>query len=357
MTEAVTKVRVVEGVSADRFHDEIYAAREPVLLKGFVANWPATTAGKESPQAMIEYISKFDSGKKVETILGRPEIEGHFFYNEKLDGLNFATMPDTISAAAKRIIGFGTEERQPTTYVQSVSIPEYLPGFEAENSLEMLDVSVVPRIWIGNEITVQTHFDLKENIACSVAGRRRFTLFPPSQTPNLYPGPFELTLSGPPVSMVKLGQPDFEKYPKFHTAIEHAQVAVLEPGDAIYIPYLWWHHVEALEDLNVLVNFWWDDANPDIGSPYDAMLHSILKIRDLPQNQREAWRTMFDHYVFGQNGDPVEHLPLQAHGLLGDHDLLARQQIRKILLESIAKDASASAQRISRANSGQKVDP
>src|SRR3712207_9345290 len=80
--------------------------------------------------------------------------------------------------------------------VQSIPVPELLPGFETENSLDLLEPSVVPRIWMGNAIRVAPHYDLMENIGVVVAGRRRFTLFPPDQVSNLYVGPFELTPAG-----------------------------------------------------------------------------------------------------------------------------------------------------------------
>jgi hypothetical protein len=218
-------------------------------------------------------------------------------------------------------------------------VSDHLPGFGDENQLGIAHPSAEARIWIGNRAIVQAHFDLKENIACVVAGRRRFTLFPPEQTPNLYPGPFELTLAGPPVSMVDMADPDFEKHPRFRQAQEHAVVAEMEPGDALYIPYFWWHHVEALETFNVLVNYWWNEADPDLGSPFDALLNALMSIRDLPKRQREAWSTMFDLYVFQKHGDPLEHLPKAAHGTLGSHDEFTRRQIRQILLSSIAGKA------------------
>ena len=34
-------------------------------------------------------------------------------------------------------------------------------------------------------------------------------------------------------------------------------VADLQPGDALYIPSLWWHHVESIGVLNTMVNYWW----------------------------------------------------------------------------------------------------
>ncbi len=83
----------------------------------------------------------------------------------------------------------------PAMAVQSEDIAELLPQFAAENRLALVR-GVRPRIWIGNRIRVAPHYDLKENVACCVAGRRRFTLFPPDQLANLYPGPFELTPGG-----------------------------------------------------------------------------------------------------------------------------------------------------------------
>lgn len=337
--DAIPHVRIAENVTIETFRNEIFPANVPVLLKGVVSHWPAVLAGRTSPTAMIDYVRRFDIGKPVETMLGRPEIEGKFFYNEKMDGLNFVKMPESIGVTAQRILGISGQDKPPSFYIQSAPVPEFLPGFARENTLELVDSSVPPRIWIGNRLTVQTHFDLSENIACVVAGRRRFTLFPPEQTPNLYPGPFELTLAGPPVSMVRLDQPDFDAYPNFREARDHALVAHLEPGDAIYVPYFWWHHVRTLDDLNILVNYWWNDAEPDLGSPYDALLHAILAVRDLPERQRAAWRTMFDHYAFVRNGDPVEHLPPAARGPLGAHDSPMRQKIRMMLLAAIGRQA------------------
>jgi len=148
-----------------------------------------------------------------------------------------------------------------------------------------------------------------ENIGCVVAGRRRFTVFPPEQTSNLYVGPLDLTPAGAPVSMVSVTAPEFERFPRFREALANGLVADLEPGDAIYIPYLWWHHVESLERFNVLVNYWWNPAPAGLGAPFDSIFHGMMAIGGLPANQRKAWRALFDHYVFRLDGDPAEHLP------------------------------------------------
>ena len=340
MTADLPHVDVLEKVPADRFRDEIVPKNRPVLLKGQVADWPAVRAGASTDRDLADYLQRFDNGVKVETIFGAASIRGRFFYNDSMTGLNFERRPEPISSSLQRIFdeqGKGIEAA--SIYIQSVPVAEHLPGFDGENRLDLVGDGAAPRIWIGNRVRVQTHFDLRENVACVVAGHRRFTLFPPSQTPNLYPGPFELTLSGPPVSMVELEQPDLDAYPRFANALEHALVADLEPGDALYIPYFWWHHVRALDDFNVLVNYWWNDAAEGLGSPYDAMLHAVLAIRDMPGRQREAWRTMFDTYVFGGVDDPVGHLPEPVRGPLGTHDAKLRQRIRMILIASLGQQA------------------
>src|SRR4029079_5449696 len=118
-------------------------------------------------------------------------------------------------------------------------------------------------------------------------------------------------------------------------ALKFAQVAELEPGDAIYIPFHWWHGVESLEPVNLFIKYWWNDARPGIGNPYDALLHALYAIRTLPAEQREVWRTEFDHYVFALEGDPVEHLPRHARGMLGEptNEQLSRMRatLRQIL--------------------------
>jgi hypothetical protein len=339
MSDIIPQARTIMDVTAEQFRKEILPGNVPVLLKNAVGHWPAVQMCARSPDSAAEYIKRFDGGRPIETIHGTPEIAGKFFYNDELNGLNFSKRPECISATIDHILNSRGQKKPGSYYVQSASIAECLPGFENENRLDLLEARVPPRIWIGNRLTVQTHFDVNENIACCVAGRRRFTLFPPDQTPNLYPGPFEFTLAGPPVSMVRLETPDFATYPKFKTALQYAVRANLEPGDALYIPYLWWHHVQTLEDLNVLVNYWWNDFKIEQSSPFDALLHAILAIRDLPGHQRAAWDTMFDHYVFGKNGDPVGHLPPSARGALGAHDKTMRQKIRLILLSTLARQS------------------
>ena len=116
-----------------------------------------------------------------------------------------------------------------------------------------------------------------------------------------------------------------------------ARCAELEPGDAIFIPALWWHNIEALSPFNILINYWWDDAPADAASPFEAMVHAILALADQPPQRRDAWRGMFDHYVFRRNGDPVAHLAPEHRGILAAPTPPLRQRIRQFLLRGLGR--------------------
>lgn len=334
---ALPPIPVRTLVDAAQFHAEVVPENRPVVLRGLAAQWPAVIEGRRSPRALRDYLLKFDSRRPINAMVGDAAIQGRFFYRDDMRGFNFERRQQSLQNALDGLLAGIETERTPATYVESTPIPEHLPGFNDANSLTLLPPSVAPRIWIGNAVTAQTHFDLKDNIACVVAGRRRFTLFPPDQLPNLYVGPFDFTLSGPPVSMVSLYEPDFDRYPRFREALANALTAELGPGDALYIPYMWWHHVESLERFNVLVNYWWNPARGFGASALDCLLHGVLALRDMPPAQRDAWRIAFDHYVFQRNGDPMAHLPTENRGLFGAMTPEKAREIKSILVRVLGK--------------------
>ena len=86
----------------------------------------------------------------------------------------------------------------------STSIEKWLPGFSQDNDIILDREDVLGSIWIGNRCRIAAHFDLPSNIACCAVGRRTFTLFPPDQIANLYPGPIDFAPGGQPISTVDL---------------------------------------------------------------------------------------------------------------------------------------------------------
>ena len=335
MTERA-QIVVRSGVELKTFREGILPGNEPVILAGLVKDWPSVQAALQSADALGDYLRGLDQGKQVAVLEGPPDIHGRFFYRDDMRGFNFERRPSTISDTINRLLAQRDRPDPPALYIESTPTVEHLPRFAEANPLPLLPPTVVPRLWLGNVLTVSTHFDMADNIACVVGGRRRFTLFPPDQVSNLYVGSFEFNVSGLPISMVSLDAPDFERFPRFAEALRHARVAELGPGDAIYIPYAWWHHVQSLTPFNVLINYWWNEAR-QAGSPFDTMLHAMLTLRDLPAPQRTAWRALFAHYVFTDPDVALAHLEPHQRGLLGPPSAKRTQAIRAVLARAFGR--------------------
>ncbi len=333
-------IREFSALDSEAIRREVLVHKRPAVLRGLVADWPAVGRGRVSPAALVRYLKRFDAGKSVDALLAAPEIEGQIFYNEAMTGFNFLRNRLPLAAVAEQVLRYAQFPTSPSVAAQSALIRDCLPGFSDENRLNIVADNVLPRIWLGNRITTPAHVDEWNNIGCVVAGRRRFTLFPPEQIANLYIGPLDFAPTGAPMSLVSLRTPDFERYPKFREALAAAQVAEAAPGDAIYIPSLWWHHVESLDSFNVLVNYWWHDVVGDgalADSAFDALLHGILSIRALPPATRRAWGAFFEQYVFGDAAETLAHIPAERRGVLGVLSVEQLAALRAHLAKRLAR--------------------
>ena len=79
----------------------------------------------------------------------------------------------------------------------------------------------------------------------------------------------------------------------------------LDVGDAVYIPSLWWHHVQGLSSINGLINFWWHESNNDEVSLINTLKSTSQLMESLPEDQRKAMKALFDCYVFSEDAEPV----------------------------------------------------
>lgn len=333
---AVAKpVASITGLDPRDLPDSVLRATEPIVLKGLVAHWPMVQAAQQSPQAAAQYLRKYYRGAPVEAFFGAPQYGGRFFYNDTLTGFNFHPERLGLDAVLDEIDRHARDARPPGIYVGSTTVDTCLPGFRSENDVGLGARQALASVWIGNRTRIAAHYDAPDNLACVAAGHRRFTLFPPAALENLYVGPLDLTPAGQPISLVDFANPDLEKFPKFADAIQTAQVAELEPGDAIFIPSMWWHHVEALDGFNVLVNYWWRQSPDYIDPAMSALMLAILCVRDLPPEQRKAWEHVFQHYVFHADAETAAHIPDPARGLLGPLSADTSRMLRAHLLKKL----------------------
>jgi Cupin-like domain len=331
----VADIRVLEGCRPDALPlDELLDAGEPLVLRGVASNWGLVHAGLRSARDAMAYLRGYDNGRPVLYSRGNPEISGRPFYNDTFTELNFEVQRSGLNELLDAIATHLDDARAPMYYLASLLIDGSLPGFRTDNDIDLgaCGIQAPPSIWIGNRVIASCHYDAPNNVACCAVGRRRFTLFPPSQIANLYPGPLELTPGGQAISLVDFASPDFGRYPRFREALASAQSATLEPGDAIFIPSMWWHHVEGLDAFNVLVNYWWSSTPEYIPTGMHALYHAMWTIRDRPEREKQAWRDVFEYYVFGPAERAGEHLPAPARDVLGKmDDTLARQMRARLI--------------------------
>lgn len=340
-TVPLRKTRVIEGVTPDAIPlQALMDEQRPAILRGVARDWPLVRTGLAAPERAIDYVKSFYRGKPVVGFVGQPEIEGRFFYNDEATAMNFEACRVLLDELLDRLKAEWNDDQPPSYYVGSTDLDTYLPGLREENDFA-LDQAVlgdsppIVSIWIGNRTTASAHYDMSNNIACCVVGRRRFTLFPPDQVRNLYPGPLDPTPGGQVVSMVDFRNPDLTRFPRFAEALAAGEVAELEPGDILFYPALWWHHVEALDRFNILINYWWNASPPFMDTPQNTLLHALLSLRDRPEPEKRAWRELFDYYVFGPADQAGAHLPEAARGNLAPLDETRARRLRAMLLNRL----------------------
>jgi hypothetical protein len=333
MKPTIKRVAETVSCSAGTVPTQVFSSAEPLILKGLIEEWPMVNKGRESAILAAEYIARFDRNIPLTVYEGKPENKGRIFYNDDFTGFNFERTRKTLEQVLGKLFALEPSEINPTYYVVSTMIDHWLPGFRSENDIVLDGRESLVSIWMGNQSRIAAHYDFPNNIACCVAGRRTVTLFPPDQADNLYVGPLEFTPSGQPISLVDSSEPDIDQFPKYQQALDSSYRIELEAGDALFIPSMWWHHIEAKSDFNVLVNYWWRSTPSYLGSPMNALHHTIMSLSGLPLEQREVWRDIFEKYVFSADAADTEHIPEHARGILSGVDESSAKAIRAQLVK------------------------
>ena len=314
------KIPEYAELSKAQFFDEVAPNQKPVVIRGLAKSWPLVTAGNKSSESFVSYLEKFYTGNKTQMVVAPPAVNKRFYYNDDMTDVNFLRGEERLDLFLGRLLELSEREVFPAISMQGAVTNDILSSLTSENYCDFF-LEIEPRLWIGNEGIVNTHYDGSDNMACVLHGRRRFILFPPEQTANLYPGPLNFTPAGAPTSLVNIDEPDFERFPLYKNALAEAYSVELGAGDAIFIPMLWWHHVESLEKVNALMNYWWNGSsapNAVSPSPIDSLNIALLAMRNMTPKQRDAWRCLFDHYLFKQGVDPAAYIPEHQHHLLGE---------------------------------------
>ncbi len=318
---------------------EVLQSQEPWVIRGLVGDWPLVQAAQRSTLDAVAYLKRFaNPALPAIATVAPPEAGGRIFYGPSMQGFNFRREQVALDVALDALVRAVDEAGPPLIYIGATTLETHLPGLGAANGLDLGGREALASIWIGNRSRVPIHQDLPDNLACVAAGRRRFLLFPPSQLRNLYIGPLDVTPAGQPVSLVDPLAPDPGRFPAFAEAWANARVADLGAGDAIFMPGMWWHYVEALDPFNIMVNYWWRRAPGWMDPPLDALMAAILCIRQLPAHERAVWQEVFRHHVFEfEEATVAGHVPEAARGVLAPLDEARAANLRRRLLQRLQR--------------------
>jgi len=258
LTESLAPIAEWLAPTPEQFDAEILPSAQPAVLRRIARDWPLVKAARQSAPKAMSLLEAGANASLTRVLRADPVVEGRFHYGKDARSFNFIRGEGNVAGIMAALREQESSYRPFAIAAQGLVAERYFPGFAQTHPMPFVPPPAEPRIWFGNAAKVATHNDPIENVAVVAAGRRRFTLFPPSAEPDLYLGPHHPTPAGARISMVHVTAPDLDRFPRYSKALEVAQNAELLPGDAVFIPRDWFHHVEALERFNVLVNYWWD---------------------------------------------------------------------------------------------------
>ncbi|MGL5194866.1 MAG: cupin-like domain-containing protein [Chroococcales cyanobacterium] len=237
------QIQRVDSLSRTEFYENYFTQNTPVILTGIMGNWQALS--RWNPQ----YLKQEYGEVEVEVQFNRES--NPLFEREKEKHRQQMTMGDYVDLIVK---GGKTNDYYMVPFNGNFDSPELKPLLkDVEIFSEYIDPSNQKAcifFWFGPEGTITPlHHDPCNVLLSQVYGKKRIRLISPNQKALLYNqvGVY---------SEVDLLNPDYEKYPRFKD-VEIIEV-ILEPGEVIFLPVGWWHHVEAL-DISISVsftNFW-----------------------------------------------------------------------------------------------------
>lgn len=220
------------GLTQEELWRDYFLANRPVILTDIANDWPALT--KWTP----DFFKHKYGDVEVEVQYGRGADPNYEQNKLKLRRkVRLGDFIDDVQRAGSSNDMYMTANNEAlktgplADLVQGIgSLPSYLdPNRVKQDTF----------LWFGPAGTVTPlHHDTVHLLHLQIVGRKRWRFISPMQTPYVYN--FNQVFS-----QVNLEEPDLERHPLF----AHATVidAVVEPGEAIFLPLAWWHHVRSLD--------------------------------------------------------------------------------------------------------------
>lgn len=234
----IQEMRITHGVNFEQY---IEAAR-PVVLKGCHIG-ACTTAWTTN------YLKEAIGADRTVSVHSSP-CETMDFQKKNFEYVRqqFGSFIDAIERGERlylRALSKDSPSNKPTSLVED------FPGIASDFSLPA-ELDYVVRnahsspLRISGPVNIWLHYDTMANVLCQVRGRKRLLLFPPSDVAHLGFGP------GASSSSINV----FGKNSGSNPALAHVHPheAILEPGDILFIPSMWFHAAAPTEGMSIAVN-------------------------------------------------------------------------------------------------------
>ena len=158
----------------------------------------------------------------------------------------------------------------------------------------------------SRNVALWTHYDTHDNVLAQIAGRKTVTLWPPDCEPFMHcegsssrvadiAAELDTDSTRDPRLVERRRRRD-AAHPRFAAVSKARRVATLRPGEALYIPALWFHHARASEEeeggaeegdawngASVAVNVFWRSLPAEDHDPGD-----VFGNKDPPAARRAA---------------------------------------------------------------------
>src|SRR5882757_6963862 len=234
LTMRLQPVERVDTISVEDFQQCFYKPMKPLIIKDLSKRWPAYEKWN------WQYFKSIVGDKRV-ALYNNVKSDAYTPINKADDYKTFGDYVDMIShgPAGWRIFLFNIFDHAPDL-INDFTWPEHLmKGF----------VKKYPMLFTGGATSI-THMhydiDLSHILHTQFGGRKRVLMFPHEEQHKLYRKPFEvLSLADFSHYHEGNGTPDYKQFPALKLA--HGYDFVLEPGDTLFMPAGYWHHMEYLD--------------------------------------------------------------------------------------------------------------
>lgn len=233
-----TDVPRISPPSKAAFESEFVRPSRPVVLRGVIDDWPAMEKWS------LDYLAREFGDRQLPVVREKRRSQYDSRQGLHYESVRLADYCDLIA------------DGEPHDLYMTVRVHEALPELFADIRQPPYSAGAAwarSRFWLGAADTKgPLHRDLAENLYAQIRGRKQFLLLDKRLTRLVYRHPF---YSGVPnYSPVDAENPDLARFPRFRDA--PLLRAVVEPGDLLYIPSLWWHQAHSLT-TSISVNLWW----------------------------------------------------------------------------------------------------